>query len=145
MLLVHHLAVRVVDLERSERFYCDVLGLPLIRRHVDRTGRPRSIWLELGGDAFLALERAEVPQPTRADTAPGWHCVSFAMEAEARVLWRERLLEAGIRVERESDYSIYFRDPDNNLIALSHYPDEAPEGSLTLDVPLSVSSSIKNR
>src|SRR5688572_20727804 len=55
---VHHLALLVDDLPAAERFYRDVLGLPVLRRWPDADGGERSVWLDLGGGAFLALERA---------------------------------------------------------------------------------------
>ncbi|WP_437838089.1 VOC family protein [Sorangium sp. So ce1153] len=121
-LSVHHLAVVVRDLDRAERFYAGVLGLPVVRRWTDEAGAPRSVWLELGGGAFLAVERAAAAGPTRADEAPGWHCVALGIGPSEREAWRRRLVEAGVAIERESAYSMYARDPEGNLVALSHYP-----------------------
>ena len=120
----HHLAVVVQDLARAEAFYAGVLGLPLVRRWDDDEGRPRSVWLALGGDTFLAVERAASPGPVRADDAPGWHCVAPAIEASEREAWRARLEAAGVPVERESAFTLYARDPEGSLIALSHWPVE---------------------
>lgn len=125
LLPIHHLAVVVRDLPRSEAFYSQVLGLPVVRRWTDEAGAPRSVWLGLGGGAFLAVERAAADGPTRIDAAPGWHCVALGIPAEARERWRQRLAEAGAPVERESSYTLYARDPEGNLVALSHYPHPA--------------------
>ena len=128
---VHHLAVVTADLARSERFYAGVLGLPVTRRWDDASGRPRAVWLDLGGGTFLALERAEeradLEAPQRADAAPGWHCVALRIAPSARQPWRRRLMEAGHRIERESDFTLYVRDPDGQLVGLSHWPDAAPQ------------------
>lgn len=121
-LSVHHLAVVVRDLARAEAFYAGVLGLPVARRWTDDAGAPRSVWLDLGGGAFLAVERAEAAGPTRADEAPGWHCVALGIAPSEREAWRRRLAAGGVVVERESAYTMYARDPDGNLVALSHYP-----------------------
>jgi glyoxylase I family protein len=119
---VHHLAVVAADLGRAERFYAGVLGLRVVRRWDDAAGAPRSIWLELGG-AFLAVEKAGADGPVRADAAPGWHCVALAIAPEDRATWRARLAAEGIVVERESDHTLYVRDPDRNLVGLSHWPE----------------------
>ncbi|WP_437908501.1 VOC family protein [Sorangium sp. So ce327] len=121
-LSVHHLAVVVRDLVRAEAFYAGVLGLPVVRRWTDEAGAPRSVWLELGGGAFLAVERAGAAGPMRADEAPGWHCVALGITPSEREAWRRRLAAGGVIVERESAYTMYARDPDGNLVALSHYP-----------------------
>lgn len=120
---LHHLAVVVKDLSRAEKFYTEVLGLTVLRRWNDDAGAHRSTWLLLG-DAFLALERAGSAGPKRADDAPGHHCVALTIAADDREEWRARLTSAGHAIERESPYSMYFRDPDGNLLAVSHYPEE---------------------
>jgi catechol 2,3-dioxygenase-like lactoylglutathione lyase family enzyme len=148
---IHHLALVVSDLQAMEDFYVGVLGLPLVRRWHDAEGcRQRSIWLALGHDAFLALEIAEnapgagtaVPgdreEPcdstpssvktklteTPACCAPnaGWHLVALTINPDDREAWRQRLRKAGHPVERETDYTMYARDPERNFIALSHWP-----------------------
>ena len=124
-LRVHHLAVVVRDLDAAERFYSGVLGLPVVRRWQDDEGRPRSVWVELGEGAFLAIERAAATAPVRADEAPGFHCLALAIPPAEREAYRERLAAAGHPVERETAYTLYVRDPDGNLVGVSHYPERA--------------------
>lgn len=119
----HHVAVCVRDLARAEAFYGGVLGLPVLRRWSDGGGRPRSVWLDAGGDTFLAIERAERTEPLRDDSAPGWHCVALRIGRGEREAWRERLSRAGHPVERETDFTLYVRDPEGALVGLSHWPD----------------------
>jgi len=132
---VHHLAVVVRDLDRAEAFYGGVLGLAVERRWSDETGAPRSIWLTLGGGAFLAVERAapDLPPRPRLDL-PGWHCMALGIDRDQREAFRVRLAAAGSPVERESPFTIYARDPEGNLIGLSHYPDRAEGQSLVPSV-----------
>lgn len=121
---LHHLAVVVADLGRAEQFYVELLGLPVLRRQNDDQGRPRSVWVSLGGDTFLAIERAETPEgEKRQDTAPGLHCLALSIAKEEREAQKEHLVTSGFPIERESPYTLYTRDPDGNLIGLSHYPD----------------------
>jgi catechol 2,3-dioxygenase-like lactoylglutathione lyase family enzyme len=110
---IHHLAVLVEDLARAEAFYVGVLGLPILRRWTDDVGAPRSFWLDLEG-AFLAVERGE--------PRGGLHCVALAITNQERETWRARLTSAGVAIERESPFTLYFRDPEGNLLGLSHYP-----------------------
>lgn len=117
---LHHVALRTPDLAGAERFYADVLGLPVVERFAHPDGAPRSVWVALG-DAILMLEATTSAAP-RADD-PGWHCVALRIARDDRERWRARLRDAGHTVERESDYTLYVRDPDGALVALSHYPE----------------------
>ena len=120
-LAVHHVAVLVSDLERAEAFYRHVLGLPVVRRWNDDLGVPRSVWMGLVG-AFLAIEKGT---PQQGSGGSGWHCVALAIAAQEREPWRARLHAAGVTIERETDHTLYFRDPDGNLIGVTHYPNFA--------------------
>jgi hypothetical protein len=82
----------------------------------------------MDGGSFLAIERGDPRRARRDDRAPGWHCVALGIAAADRGAWRQRLEEAGYPVERETDYTLYVRDPDGQLVGLSHWPDPAPEG-----------------
>jgi hypothetical protein len=123
MLRVHHLAIVVRDLDVAERFYSGVLGLPVTQRWQGPDGQPRSVWVKLGEDAFLALERAAAETPVRSDQAPGLHCVALAIPRREREDYRARLGAAGFPVEHETRFTLYVRDPDGNLIGFSHHPD----------------------
>jgi len=121
-LCVHHLAVKVRDLARAEAFWAGALGLPVMRRQADESGAPRSIWLSLGDGAFLAVERADEGEPLRQDGAAGWHCVALGIPPGEREAWRARLHERGHPIVRETAYTLYVRDPEGAILALSHYP-----------------------
>jgi catechol 2,3-dioxygenase-like lactoylglutathione lyase family enzyme len=126
---VHHLAVVTADLARAESFYAQVLGLRVLRHWTDAAGAPRSVWLGLG-DAFLAVERASAAAPVRAEEAPGWHCVALAIDAVERGTWRARLASAMVPIERETSFTLYIRDPDGNLVGLSHWPEPCADADL---------------
>jgi catechol 2,3-dioxygenase-like lactoylglutathione lyase family enzyme/lysophospholipase L1-like esterase len=148
---VHHLAVKVRDFERAERFYVGVLGLRVTTRREDEHG-PRSIWLALGPkpeshakktgheqEPFLAIERADDDGPARHDDAIGWHCVALGIEVEERDGWRKALEAAGHAVFRETPYTLYVRDPEGSVVALSHHPIPAPNATAEPERPPSIS------
>jgi len=127
-LAYHHVAIQCADLARCERFYREVLGLPVLRRWPRDEGGDRSVWLALGeGGGFLALERAdEAPEPRPwRDGRPGLHLVALRIAPSERRAWEDRLEEAGIRVVHRTRWTIYFHDPEGNRIGLTHYPEDA--------------------
>lgn len=128
---VHHLAIGVRDLPRVEAFYTSVLGLPVQRRWPRPDGRPgdRSVWLDLGGGAFLALERAEHPPAPRPPgaAAEGYLLAALAISRDQRTAWEARLKAAGVAVVRRTAYTLYLDDPEGNRVGLSHWPDAVDE------------------
>jgi catechol 2,3-dioxygenase-like lactoylglutathione lyase family enzyme len=133
---LHHLAIQVADLAGCERFYREVLGLPVLRRWPDPAGGDRSVWLDAGGGAFVALERTGADQPGQADlpaaAAPwrdgraGLHLVALRIAAAERAGWERRLAGAGVEVVARTGWTLYLRDPEGNRVGLSHHPEEAP-------------------
>src|ERR687890_1511295 len=53
---VSELVLEVADLERAERFYADVLGLPVVERWEDR----EAVWLMAGDRTRIGLWRPQV-------------------------------------------------------------------------------------
>jgi catechol 2,3-dioxygenase-like lactoylglutathione lyase family enzyme len=122
-----HVALRCRDLARCERFYRSVLGLDVLRRWPAEGGGDRSVWLELdGGRAFLALERADLREPAdaREEASGGWNVVALSIERTTRPDWEARLAAHGVEVARKSAWSLFFRDPEGNRLALTHWPEE---------------------
>ncbi len=111
-LRIHHLALRARDPSLTERFYVSVLGLPLLRRD-DARG---SVWLDASG-VVLMIERAEGDEPSVPDDSKD--LVAFAVDD--REVWRRRLGEAGVAIEAETAFTLYFRDPDGRRVAVSVY------------------------
>ncbi len=122
---VHHLAVVVRDLGRAERFYVDLLGLKVLRRWQDEAGAPRSFWCELAHGAFLAVEKASDDLPAKADKTVGWHCLALGIAPNEREALADKLGKAGHPVVRETGFTFYVRDPDDNLVGFSHYPQKS--------------------
>jgi catechol 2,3-dioxygenase-like lactoylglutathione lyase family enzyme len=120
----HHVAIQCADLGRCERFYREVLGLPVLRRWPREEGGDRSVWLSTGGEGFLALERADeepVATPWR-DGRAGLHLVALRIPAGERGAWEDRLAAAGVLVVHRTRWTIYFHDPEGNRIGLTHHP-----------------------
>ena len=130
---VHHLAIGVRDLPAVEAFYTQVLRLPVQRRWPRPDGAPgdRSVWLDLGGGAFLALERSEAPAAPRppGPASDGYLMAALAIAPGERAGWEAWLAAAGVPVVRRTPYTLYVEDPEGNRVGLSHWPDAAPPAS----------------
>lgn len=107
---IHHVALRVRDLESSRNFYSGLLGLSEMRRDGSR-----SVWLR-AGDAVLMLERT-----LRGGGAHEGSGHVLALAAEALDPWEERLTEAGISIDDRTAHTLFVRDPDGHRVALSVY------------------------
>jgi hypothetical protein len=127
---VHHIALGVRDLAACEAFYTGVLGLPVLRRWPDELGGDRSVWLDLGRGAFLALERVaadgRAAPPDAAGDRPGYLMIAVAIARATRADWEARLGAAGVAIVHRTAYTLYVTDPEGNRVGLSHWPEAAP-------------------
>ncbi len=123
----HHVAVQVRDVERVAAFYARVLGLTELRRFLREDGALRSVWLSVGGaGGFLAVE--SLPEaPVGAEV--GFSMVALRIDAAARGLVLEELARAGVPVVKQTAWTLYVKDPEGNLVGLSHHPDDAEVGA----------------
>ena len=122
----HHLAIQVKALEDVAGFYREVLGLTELERHHGPDGRLRSLWMDVGGGGFLALERVEAspsPDPAFREGRPGLFLVALRVARADRERIRAELERRGIPLVHETRWTLYVRDPEGNRVALSHHPD----------------------
>jgi catechol 2,3-dioxygenase-like lactoylglutathione lyase family enzyme len=115
---VSELVLEVVDLDAAERFYADVLGLPVVERWNDR----EAVWVMAGHGTRIGLWR---PQIGLAGGRGGVH-VHFAMhvgEADYEAAIR-RLRQHGYEPEQhrfdadDRGRAAYVTDPDGNVVEL---------------------------
>lgn len=115
------MAIVVADLAACERFYRNTLGLRVVARHAFTNGQPRSVWLDLGG-SVLMLERAQpagegAVMPASFTQRGGLKVLALKIDADDKAAWAAQL-----NVYRQTDHTLYVRDPEGNVIGLSHYP-----------------------
>jgi catechol 2,3-dioxygenase-like lactoylglutathione lyase family enzyme len=113
--VIHHLALRVADVERSRAFYSGFLGLPELRRFEEEPEGLRSVWLAAGKTVVMLEKRLKGLGP---DAGSG-HVLALAVDNLRE--WEERLGAAGIAVEERTAYTLYLRDPDGHRVGLSVY------------------------
>lgn len=114
-------AIYVNDLDTTERFYRDMLGLPVIAKEAGR-----HVFFRVGASnvllAFLASATLKGDQlPAHGAKGPGHFALGIA--AEELDAWRSRLQSSGITIEKEMEWpqggkSIYSRDPAGNSVEL---------------------------
>lgn len=125
---IAHVVIKVRDLERSRKFYSEVLGLQLMKElpqfkisFLASNGRDHHEigLIEVGADA-----------PSPRPNAVGLAHFAFRLENEERLRAAYRELKArevpiSFTVNHGITKSIYFRDPDNNELEV--YCDNPPE------------------
>lgn len=117
---VVHFSLPVTDLERSAKFYSELLGMRIVQK------TPRMVFL-LCGDDFLILAKGNSPlkYDSPADT-PVHHAFKVAAEDFGPAM--EFLKQNGIKVFNVEDRNdgvflgpqAYFLDPDGNKLEIHH-------------------------
>ncbi|KQP65321.1 VOC family protein [Nocardioides sp. Leaf285] len=117
---LHHTALISSDVERTVRFYQDVLGFPLTELIENRDYAGSShFFFDIGNSNLLAFfDFPGLDVGFYAEVLGGLHHLAISVEPERWEALRARLTEAGVEHEVHSGVSIYFRDPDGARIEL---------------------------
>lgn len=126
---LHHVALGARDVDRVAAFYRDVLGLEERARHDDEAGRLRSVWLSLGDDALLMVERTDEPPRHVDGIGAGPFLLALSCTTAERQELESALEGAGSPIEARTSYTSYARDPEGNRVAVSHYPETTRAGA----------------
>lgn len=113
---------RADQADAVERFYAEVLGLPVVSRW------PGGRALRLGRGVLLLFERETLterggPISEHGTEGPGHVCL-LAADGEAYESWRRRLESSGVEITHEHSWdgglrSLYFSDPAGNLLEIA--------------------------
>ncbi len=116
-----HIVLCVRDVEKTRAFYSDLLGMD------PREERPGKWALHFGSQKISLQDEASLPEIARG-TTPG--SANFCLLAEDSVdILVDRLRTRGIEILAGPDErvgamgtirSVYFRDPDGNLVEVSN-------------------------
>jgi catechol 2,3-dioxygenase-like lactoylglutathione lyase family enzyme len=122
-LKLDHCVIHVSDWERSNAFYCEVLGAELIKRPKGFAYRFGDAQLNLHGPGFTPVEVARLPvQPGNSDLCFEWQ--GSIADAVAHLARCKVAIERG-PIERfgakGAGTSVYFRDPDGSLLEFISY------------------------
>lgn len=117
---LHHIALGTSRVEVLAEFYEHGIGLERLKVHYEKDGHEiRSIWLR-SASVVLMVERTDSsPALPASPLIPGWSTLVFGGDFDAS--YKERIRSLGGRDDGQTDYTLYFRDPDGNRFGLSHY------------------------
>jgi catechol 2,3-dioxygenase-like lactoylglutathione lyase family enzyme len=117
---LHHIALISSDVERTIRFYQELLGFPLTEL-IENRDYPGSshFFFDIGHGNLLAFfDFPGLDVGPYAEVLGGLHHVAISVEPAHWEAIVHRFEEAGVEHVIHSDVSVYFRDPDGARIEL---------------------------
>lgn len=106
------------DLDRAEKYYEQVLGLPKIGKV-----EGRHVFFRAGGSVLLIFnpEATAVDPKLPAHNGEGRIHLAFEVTGDQYELTKAQLIQRGVKIIREETWhagfkSFYFRDPDGHLL-----------------------------
>jgi catechol 2,3-dioxygenase-like lactoylglutathione lyase family enzyme len=117
---IHHTALISGDVERTVRFYQDVLGFPLTEMFENRDlAGSTHFFFDVGhGNALAFFDLPGVDVGAYAEVLGGLHHLAISVTPDSWRAARERLDAAGVAYQLESGSSIYLNDPDGARVEL---------------------------
>jgi catechol 2,3-dioxygenase-like lactoylglutathione lyase family enzyme len=117
---LHHTALLCADVERTVKFYQEVLGFPLTEMVGNRDYEGSThFFFDIGNGNLLAFfDFPGLDLGPYAEVLGGLHHMAISVEPERWQQLKHNLDEAGVEYMEESGTSIYFRDPDGARIEL---------------------------
>jgi catechol 2,3-dioxygenase-like lactoylglutathione lyase family enzyme len=117
---VHHVALLCSDVERTVRFYQEVLEFPLTEIFENRDYQGSNhFFFDIGNGNLLAFfDLPGLDLGPYAEVLGGLHHLAISVEPQRWARLRENLDSAGVEYLLESGTSIYFRDPDGARLEL---------------------------
>lgn len=116
-----HVVLKVTDIERAEKFYNGILGMPICAR-LDEQGM-KMTFFTLGNHHDLAVMQVSGEDKAGGQHAVGLHHVAFRIghSLDKLVEAKAHLDAAGVAsdpIDHEVTKSLYFSDPDGNTLEL---------------------------
>ena len=126
---MHHITAIGSSIERTQAFFGDLLGLRRVKMTSNFDDPTSAHWYWGVGDGrpgtlITYFERDPHTSPRmRMGTGQTHHFALAVPSEEAQLEWREKLVQAGLRVtpimERVYFKSIYMNDPDGHIVELA--------------------------
>jgi catechol 2,3-dioxygenase-like lactoylglutathione lyase family enzyme len=131
---LHHVAIVCADVERTVRFYQELLEFPLTEIFENRDFEGSNhFFFDIGNGNLIAFfDFPGLGVGPYAEVLGGLHHLAISVEPERWQHLRDNLDEAGVEYLLESGTSIYFRDPDGTRVELIADPLGAMYGTEVL-------------
>ena len=131
---LHHVALLSSDVERTVRFYQDVLEFPLTEIFENRDYQGSShFFFDIGNGNLLAFfDLPGLDLGPYAEVLGGLHHLAISVQPDRWAHLKTKLEAAGVPYQTESGTSIYFRDPDGARLELIADPLGAMYGTRVL-------------
>jgi catechol 2,3-dioxygenase-like lactoylglutathione lyase family enzyme len=115
---VVHFTIPVKDIDRSERFYTEIMGMKRLRRN------NHMVFMRANEDCFVLTYSEKPIDPNAGDAHDIHHAFRVSPQEYDRA--KAFLSEKGIRIFKEEDRrsgtfqgrSAYFHDPDRNVLEI---------------------------
>ncbi len=117
---VHHIALICSDVERTTRFYQEVLGFPLtsIFENRDWPGSTHFFFDLGGGNALAFFDLPGVDLAPYREVLGGLHHLAISIETAHWHQAKDRLNDAGVACDEVYETSLYFHGPDGERLEL---------------------------
>jgi len=121
---VHHVALISSDVERTVRFYQDLLEFPLTDMFENRDYKGSThFFFDIGnGNSIAFFDLPGLDLGPYAEVLGGLHHLAISVEPDRWAHLKGKLDEAGIGYAHISGSSIYFNDPDGARLELISDP-----------------------
>lgn len=117
---IHHAALVSSDVERTIRFYQDILEFPLTEIFENRDYKGSNhFFFDVGNGNLLAFfDFPGLDLGPYAEVLGGLHHIAISVTREKWEYLRGKLAAAGVEYMEESGTSLYLRDPDGVRLEL---------------------------
>jgi catechol 2,3-dioxygenase-like lactoylglutathione lyase family enzyme len=117
---IHHAALVSSDVERTIRFYQDILEFPLTEIFENRDYKGSNhFFFDVGNGNLLAFfDFPGLDVGPYAEVLGGLHHIAISVTREKWEYLRGKLAAAGVEYMEESGTSLYLRDPDGVRLEL---------------------------
>ena len=126
---LHHITAIGADIERTDAFYGELLGLQRVKKTSNFDDPTSAHWywgIDGGkpGTLITYFERdPKIVRPARIGPGQTNHFAFAVANADVQLEYRERLIKAGLRVSPVMDRvyfkSIYTNDPDGHIVEIA--------------------------